>query len=126
MSSPMSIEDGTTKFVPTIVDECIICYDQSYDENQLLKGSDIFDSACKCNYMVHRACINTWLETKNQHSCICCNSVATLEPIRNSISDNITEVCCNLLLLTLITIMTILFLVIFTMPVTSTRRSTVK
>lgn len=120
----MNIEDGTTKFVSTNVEECIICYERSYDENRLFKGSDIFDSACNCNYMVHRGCINTWLETKNQHSCICCNSVATLKPIRNSI--NITEVCCNLLLLTLITIMTILFLAIFTMPVTSTRRSTIK
>lgn len=107
--SPMHNVELENKGVSNDEDECIICYERSYGDNQLLKGSDIFDSACNCNYMVHRGCINMWLETQNQYYCICCNSVATFKPIRNTNADDNSSICCNLLLVTFMTILTISF-----------------
>lgn len=110
--SPMHILDVEINCASSNEEECIICYEQSYGENQLLKGSDIFDSSCNCNYMVHRGCINMWLETQNQHYCICCNSVATIKPIRVTYTEDDSPICCNLLLIVLMTILTISFVLV--------------
>lgn len=116
IQSPMHIVDVEKKIVYNDETECIICYEMSYGDNLLLKGSEIFDSACSCNYMVHTGCIQTWLETKNQHFCLCCNSVVTikpLEPIRSSsIMDDISAICCNVLLITVMCVLTISFIVV--------------
>lgn len=115
IKSPMHVDDVIKKVISNDEKECIICYERSYGNNQLLKGSDILDSSCNCNYLVHTGCINTWLETQTQHYCICCNSVATIkpsDPIRSSVMDNISEICCNILLITLMTVLTISFIAV--------------
>lgn len=89
-------------------DQCIICYDTNNEA--LCKGTDLFDSSCNCKYMVHKKCIQEWINMQNTTSCycICCNSSATLKDIDPSPNDSL--IWCNVILLIIMCILTLWFI----------------
>jgi len=94
--------------------QCIICYEECSNSQSFQKGSDIFYSPCSCDYMVHSDCIQEWIDKQpqNETMCICCNTPANLKPTTEEPIDhnNKSLICCNILLLTLMTMLTISFI----------------
>lgn len=107
VSLNMNLEPLDIHSVSYEEDQCIICYDTN--NGALCKGTDLFNSSCKCKYMVHKQCIHEWIKVKNTTSCycICCNSRTTLKDIQPSHNDSL--VWCNVVLLIIMFILMVWF-----------------
>ena len=80
------------------VKECIICFDDGYDNTSSLPVSCdklLNRTLCECEYFVHPECLDTWFETTvteegtaNTARCLVCRSIVER---KMSFSELITE-----------------------------------
>ena len=71
--------------------ECIICLDDNYTENN--HSICYFSDKCSCNPIVHKNCIKTWINTnsQNRNKCPVCRTTGELLPI-DTFTGNILNV----------------------------------
>lgn len=75
------------------IKECIICWEESTNLNEVthLQLTNIIDIKCQCNVHIHEKCLRLWV--KNYHSCPICRTHANLLDISFSdTSENIISI----------------------------------